>query len=139
MNASLEPLSAELRQFSSELRRLEKRLQNEPAPDAVALHEFRQTVDNVRLSAWSVSELMNAQYTKKNPDAVVAFLAAERLRRFDQMVKNLYADIERRVVNFQTNGMESLLDSVETLHTRLKACFSERKYKFKDASHDASH
>jgi len=56
MNATLEPLSAELRQFSSELRLLEKRLQTSPAPDAVALHEFRQAVDNVRLTAWSVSE-----------------------------------------------------------------------------------
>jgi|SRR5579864_1332504 len=135
MNATLEPLSAELRQFSSELGRLEKRLQTEPAPDAVALHEFRQAVDNVRLSAWSVSELINAQYTKKNPDTVVAFLAAERLRRFDQMVKSLCADIERRVVSFQTNGMESLLGSVETLHNRLKTCFGERKYKLKDAAH----
>src|SRR6478609_6112917 len=134
MNATLEPLTAELRHFSSELRRLEKRLQTSPAPDAVALHEFRQAVDNVRLSAWSVSELINAQYTKKNPDAVLAFLAAERLRRFDQMVRNLCADIERRVISFQTNGMESLLDSVETLHNRLKTCFSERKYKFKDAA-----
>jgi hypothetical protein len=135
MNATLEPLSAELRQFSSELRRLEKRLQTEPAPDAVALHEFRQAVDNVRLSAWSVSELINARYTKKNPDTVVAFLAAERLRRFDQMVKSLCADIERRVVSFQTNGMESLLNSVETLHNRLKTSFGDRKYKFKDAAY----
>ena len=134
MNATLEPLSAELRQFSSELRLLEKRLQTSPAPDAVALHEFRQAVDNVRLTAWSVSELINAQYTKKNPDAVLGFLAAERLRRFDQMVKNLCADIERRVIGFQTNGMESLLDSVEILHSRLKACFGERKYKSKDAA-----
>lgn len=134
MNATLEPLSAELRHFTSELRRLEKRLQTDPAPDVVVLHEFRQTVDNVRLTAWSVSELMNAQYTKKNPDAVLSFLAAERLRRFDQMVRNLCADIERRAISFQTNGMESLLDSVETLHSRLKVCFSERKYKFKDAA-----
>jgi len=135
MNGILEPLSAELQQFSSELKRLEKRLQTEPAPDAVVLHEFRQAVDDVRLSAWSVSELINAQYTKKNPDAVVSFLAAERLRRFDQMVKSLCADIEGRVVSFQTNGMESLLNSVETLHNRLKTCFGERKYKFKDAAH----
>lgn len=134
MNATLEPLTAELRHFSSELRRLEKRLQAEPAPDAVVLHEFRQAVDNVRLTTWSVSELINARYSNKNPDAVLSFLAAERLRRFDQMVKNLCADVERRVIGFQTNGMESLLDSVETLHSRLKACFSERKYKFKDAS-----
>jgi len=79
MNATLEPLTAELRQFSSELRRLEKRLQTDPAPDAVALHEFRQALDNARLTAWSVSELINARYTKKNPDAVMAFLEEKLL------------------------------------------------------------
>src|SRR5437660_10665897 len=136
MNATLEPLSAELRQFSSELRRLEKRLQTDPAPDAVVLHEFRQAVDNVRLTAWSVSELINARYTKKNPDAVLSFLAAERLRRFDQMVRNLCADIERRLVTLQTNGMHSLIDSVNMLQRSLTQRFSDRepqKYKIKDA------
>lgn len=122
-------LSSDLRQSSLELRQLEKRLQSEAAPDTVALHEFRQAVDNVRLTAWSVSELINAQHAKKNPDTVLAFLAAERLRRFDQMVKNLCADIDRRKITFQTNGMESLLDSIETLHVRLRQCFSERKYR----------
>src|SRR5258708_34711116 len=106
MNATLEPLSAELRQFSSELRRLEKRLQTDPAPDAVVLHEFRQAVDNARLTAWSVSELINAQYTKKNPDAVLAFLAAERLRRFESVVKNHFADVERRGDRLQTHRIE---------------------------------
>jgi hypothetical protein len=129
-----ENLSSELRQFSSELRRLEQRLQSEAAPDIVALHEFRHAVDNVRLTAWSVSELSNAQQAKKNPDAVLTFLAAERLRRFDQMVRNLCADIDRRVITFQTNGMESLLDSVQTLHVRLRERFSERKFKVKDAA-----
>src|SRR3954465_9967314 len=103
-----ENLSSELRQFSSELRRLEQRLQSEPAPDPVMLHEFRQAVDNVRLTAWRVSELINAQHAKKNPDTVLAFLAAERLRRFDQMVRNLCGDIDRRMITFHANGMESL-------------------------------
>src|SRR6478609_4535581 len=129
-----ENLTLEIKQLTSELKRVEQRLKSEAAPDIVALHEFRHAVDNVRLTAWSVSELSNAQQAKKNPDAVLTFLAAERLRRFDQMVRNLCADIDRRVITFQTNGMESLLDSVETLHNRLKTCFSERKYKFKDAA-----
>jgi len=124
-----EKLTLEIKQLTSELKRVELRLKSEAAPDAVALNEFRHAVDNVRLTAWSVSELINAEHTKKNPETVMAFLAAERLRRFDQMVKNLCADIERRAITLQTNGMESLLDSVETLHIRLRERFSERKYK----------
>jgi len=129
-----ESLTIEIKQLTSQLRRVEHRLKAEAAPDTVALNEFRHAVDNVRLTAWSVSELINAEYTKKNPETVLAFLAAERLRRFDQTVRNLCADIDRRVITFQTNGMESLLDSVQTLHVRLREWLSERKFKVKGAA-----
>ncbi|HEY5027281.1 MAG TPA: hypothetical protein VIK39_02650 [Candidatus Angelobacter sp.] len=132
-----ENLTLEIKQLTSELKRVEHRLKSEAAPDPVALNEFRHAVDNVRLTGWSVSELINAEYTKKNPETVLAFLAAERLRRFDQMVRNLCGDIERRMITFQTNGMHSLIDSVNTLQQRLTQRFSDResqKYKIKDAS-----
>jgi hypothetical protein len=61
-------------------------------------------VDNVRLTAWSVSELVNAERIKKNPDTVLAFLSAERLRRFDQLVKNLCGDIERGSITGYLNS-----------------------------------
>lgn len=132
-----EDLTLELKQLTSELKRVEHRLKAEAAPDAVVLNGFRHAVDNVRLTAWSVSELINAEHTKKNPETVMAFLAAERLRRFDQMVRNLCADIERRMVTLQTNGMHSLIDSVNMLQQRLTQRFVDReplKYKIKDAS-----
>jgi hypothetical protein len=130
-------LTVEINHLTSQLRHVEHRLKSEAAPDAVALNEFRHAVDNARLTAWSVSELINVEHTKKNPETVMAFLAAERLRRFDQMVRNLCADIERRMVTFQTNGMHSLIDSVNMLQQRLTRRFSDRepqKYKIKDAS-----
>jgi hypothetical protein len=132
-----ESLTIEIKQLTSELRRVEHRLKSETAPDTLALNELRHAVDNLRLTAWSVSELINAEHTKKNPDTVLAFLAAERLRRFDQMVRNLSADIERRIVTLQTNGMHALIDSVNTLQQRLTQKFSDRepqKYKIKDAA-----
>ncbi len=132
-----ENLTLEIKQLASELKRVEQRLKSEAAPDSMALNEFRHAVDNVRLTAWSVSELINVEHTKKNPETVMAFLAAERVRRFDQMVRNLCADIERRMVTFQTNGMHSLIDSVNMLQQRLTQRFSDRepqKYKIKDAS-----
>ena len=84
-----ENLTLDIKQLASELKRVEHRLKSEAAPDPVALNEFRHAVDNVRLTAWSVSELLNAERIKKNPETVAAFLSAERLRRFDQLVKNL--------------------------------------------------
>src|SRR5438270_537932 len=100
-----ESLTFEIKQLSAELKRMEQQLQMGPAPDAVALNEFRQAVDNVRLTAWSVSELINAERIKKDPDKVLAFLYAERLRRFEQLERNLCSDIERRVLTFNTNGI----------------------------------
>lgn len=132
-----ENLTLEIKQLTSALKRVEHRLKSEAAPDPVTLNEFRHAVDNARLTAWSVSELINAEHTKKNPETVLAFLAAERVRRFDQMVRNLCADIERRMVTLQTNGIHSLIDSVNTLQHRLTQKFSDRepqKYKIKDAS-----
>ena len=137
MTKILQSLTLEINQLGSELRRVEHRLKAEAAPDPVALNEFRQAVDNVRLTAWSVSELINAEHTRKNPDTVMAFLAAERLRRFDQMVRNLCADLERRIITLQTNGMHSLIDSVNMLQQRLTQRFSDRepqKFKVKDAA-----
>jgi hypothetical protein len=132
-----ENLTREINHLTSELKRVEHRLKSEIAPDTVALNEFRHVVDNVRLTAWSVSELINAEHTKKNPDTVRAFLAAERLRRFDQMVRNLCGDIERRMVTFHSNGMHSLIDSVNMLQQRLTQRVSDRepqKYKVKDSA-----
>jgi hypothetical protein len=126
MNTAPEDLSSEIRHFSAELKRLEQRLKSEPPPDPVALNEFRHGVDNVRLTAWSVSELINAERIKKNPDTVLAFLSAERLRRFEQLVKSLCGDIERGLITVRTDGMQALCESVNDLQQRLVSAINRR-------------
>ncbi len=54
-------LSSDTRRLTSELKRLVQRFQLEPAPDPATLQEFRHVVDNVRLAAWNVSELIHAR------------------------------------------------------------------------------
>jgi hypothetical protein len=135
MSTFTEDLSSELQQCSLELKRLEQRLKSERPPDPGVLNEFRHRVDNVRLTAWSVSELVNAERIKKNPDTVLAFLSAERLRRFDQLVKNLCGDIERGLITVQTNGLQSLRDSVNNLQQRIAQLAKHRMaFKVKDAA-----
>jgi len=136
MNATPEDLSSEIKHFSAELRRLEQRLKSESISDPVALNEFRHAMDNMRLTAWSVSELINAERIKKNPDTVLAFLSAERLRRFDQLVKSLCADLERGLITVRTDGMQGLCDSVNHLQQRLVHAIKQRSqpYKVKDAA-----
>ncbi len=112
-------LTLQIKHLSSELIRLEQRLKSEPAPDALALNDFRHAVDNVRLTAWSVSELLNAYQVNKDPNTVLAFLSAERLRRLSQLVKTLCGDIERGVITVETNGLQMLGDSVNNLQQHL--------------------
>jgi hypothetical protein len=126
MSTTPEDLSSEIRHFSAELKRLEQRLKSEPPPDPAALNEFRYRVDNLRLTAWSTSELINAARTKTSPDTVLAFLSAERLRRFEQLVKSLCGDIERGLITVRTDGMQALCESVNDLQQRLVQAINRR-------------
>ena len=122
-------LSYDTRRLTSELRRLVQRFQLEPAPDAATLQEFRHAVDNVRLAAWNVSELIHARHGEEATDTMVGFLAGERLRRFDQLAKNICGDIERRAISFKTSGMTSLFHSVSMLYDLLKQSLKEHQAK----------
>ena len=138
MSTLPEDLSSEIRHFSAELKRLEQRLKSEPPPDPQALNEFRHGVDNVRLTAWSVSEIINAERIKKNPDTVLAFLSAERLRRFEQLVKSLCGDIERGIITVRTDGMHALCESVNDLQQRLVSAINRRTQGLQDSGRSRS-
>ncbi len=120
-------LSADLKSLSAALKRTDQQLQSGPAPDAALLNEFRQAVDNVRLTAWSVSEAINSRRSANEPDTVLAFLSAERLRRLDQLVRNLCGDIDRGAITAQNYGLNSLSDSVNVLQQKLAQCLAEQR------------
>jgi hypothetical protein len=123
------PLSADLKSLSAALKRTDQQLQSGPAPEAGLLNEFRQAVDNVRLTAWSVSEAINSRRSANEPDTVLAFLSAERLRRLDQLVRNLCGDIDRGAITGQNYGLNSLSDSVNVLQQKLAQCLAEQRKK----------
>jgi hypothetical protein len=136
MTGTPESLSSEIKRLAAELRHLEQRLGSEPAPEITALSELRHAVDSIRLKAWTVSELISARYIKDDPGAVLTFLAADRLRRLDQLIRNLCADIERGAVTFQTSGMHSLIDSLNSLQRMAQSPGMHRhqNYKVKGAA-----
>jgi hypothetical protein len=68
---------------------------------------------------------ISAAHRDTGPDSVLSFLAAERLRRLDQMVRNMCADLDRRAVTSQTAGVQSLFDSVNGLIARLNSFFKK--------------
>jgi hypothetical protein len=111
--------SAKLRSVTLQLKSLDRGLKTNPSLSGAALQEFRQALDNVRMTAWTVSELLNARQSQKDPRGIISFLAAERLRRFSQMVKDLCSDLERDGQNWPTQGVQSLQDSLNLLRERL--------------------
>jgi hypothetical protein len=103
-------------------------------PEGPALREFRQALDNVRMTAWTVNELMDARDLKKDPHTVLSFLTAERLRRFGQMVEDLCADIEQDEVTAETRGIRPLFNAIRKLQERLNSLVNRRTPRSKPPS-----
>lgn len=102
-----------------ELRALDSDLKTEQIPHAPQLREFRHALDNVRTTAWTVNELMDARAAGKDPRIVLSFLTAERLRRFSQMVKDLCNDIDQEGTAWHAQGVQDLSDSLGMLQEKL--------------------
>jgi hypothetical protein len=116
---SAESFAATLLSVTTELQTLDQRLKARPFPDGAVLREFRQALDNVRLTAWTVSELVNALEIRRDPQAVMSFLTAERLRRFSQMVNDLCSDLDHDGVRWPSHGIQRLQESLNLLRGRL--------------------
>jgi len=125
MKDGQEDVSSRLRNLASELRAIDRELKAEEiTAEKAALQDFRQILDNVRLTAWTVHELMNARETGEDPEPLLSFLAAERMRRLSYMIRDLCADMDNQVFTSQSSGIQALSDSVLGLQfgvTKLKA------------------
>ncbi len=127
-------LSERLRLLSAELRSAELELKSGLAPEALLLQEFRHVLDNARMTAWTVSELLNARERQQDPAKVISFVLAERLRRANQMLKDLCADIEQEGVTWQTHGIQSLFDTVKQLQIKLIKLIDQHRARFEKMS-----
>jgi hypothetical protein len=126
--------SSRLKEISRELREIDLALKAGATPDLLLLQEFRHVLDNARLTAWTVSELLSAVESQKDPANVLSFVAAERLRRSNQMLKDLYSDIDHQGVTWQTNGIQPLFETVNSLHVQLRKLVEEHRGRFERVS-----
>ena len=127
-------LSERLRRLSAELRTVDHALKSGAAPELPLLQEFRQVMDNARMTAWTVSELLNAVESQRDPAKVLSFVAAERLRRSNQMLKDLCTDIDEHGVTWQTSGIQGLFETVNLLQLQLSKLISEHRARFEKMS-----
>ena len=123
-------ISNRLKAISSELKEIDLALKAGPTPELALLQEFRHVLDNARLTAWTVSEFLSAVESQKDPAKVLSFVAAERLRRSNQMLKDLCTDIDRQGVTWQTNGIQSLFETVNYLQVQLRKLVEEHRGRF---------
>jgi|SRR5215472_10539571 len=128
-------LSERLRRLCADLRSAEVELKSGLAPEAQLLQEFRHVLDNARMTTWTVSELSNARKRQQDPANVISFVLAERLRRANQMLKDLSADIEQEDVTWQTCGIQNnLFDTVKLLQLQLLKLIDEHRARFESVS-----
>jgi hypothetical protein len=113
--------TSKLRDLAVQLASLDRELKSNPFLDESTLREFRWALDNVRMTAWTVSELLNAERSRKNSQAAISFLTGERLRRFSQMVRNLSDDFEQSGTSWPAEAMRDLANSFILLCERLDA------------------
>jgi len=115
MTSTAGNLAHEIRRLAAELNELEKRLRTEPEPDLESLNELRHAVDNTRLTAWSVSELMTGKAGRNRHAA----LALERLRRLDHIILSISRDIEAGAIPADSLELQSLRKSASNLENLL--------------------
>lgn len=120
-------LSARLRAVTAELRAIDVELKSDKVPDVVTLQDFRSTLDDVRLTAWTVNELMTMRESGKSTGPMLSFLAAERLRRLARMMSDVSADIQHGVLSSESSGVQPLSDSSAVLHARLTTLLANHR------------
>lgn len=123
-------IASRLRNLTTELRALEHDLKSDPISDAVALQDFRHAIDEIRMAAWTASELHNAQPGRK--ELLASFLAAERIRRFAQMIRDMSIDLEHQDLTWESGGIQTLFDSVSALQARLDRLIREHRAAFRN-------
>jgi len=123
-------LASRLRTLTTELRALERDLKSDAVSDGAALTDFRHAIDEARLTAWTASEMHNARPERQA--TLASFLAAERIRRFAQMIRDFSLDLEHQDLTWESGGVQTLFDSVAILQARLERLIRQHRATFRN-------
>jgi hypothetical protein len=119
-----------LRTLTTELRALERDFKAGYVCDPAAMHDFRHALDEMRMAAWTASELHNARPERQA--TMASFLAAERIRRFAQMIRDFSLDLEHQDLTWESGGIQSLFDSVAALQSRLERLIRQHRATYRN-------
>ncbi len=127
--------SDRLDRLVSELRSLDHDLKSNPSLSGASLRGFRQALDDVRMTVWTVSELFSARESQKDPQATISFLNSERLRRLSRMVNELCGDLEHGNLKWPAPLVRSARESLNRLCERLDQVAQDAAGPVFDVSH----
>jgi type II secretory pathway component HofQ len=117
-NVPKSSLTERLEKITVELQELERSVISGDL-DSRVLSEFRNAVDHIRNTAWTVQQWVEAREKSGDPYAVLPALAAQRVRRATQLADELCLDLQSVEVTAETEGLGDLYRSVDDLHRRL--------------------
>jgi len=123
-------IASRLRSLTTDLRTLERELKSGKVSDLSALHEFRHAIDEIRMTAWTASELEAAQPERQA--TLASFLASERIRRFAQMIRDFSIDLEHQDLTWESGGVQTLFDSVTALQSLLERMVRQHRATFRN-------
>lgn len=86
--------------------------------DPRVLQEFRDSVDQVRATAWAVQQWIGLQ-EKGDPYSLLPILSEQRVRRATQLARDLTIDLEGVDVGLETRGLKELYQAVSRLQEKL--------------------
>ena len=108
-----------LRDLINELQLAEQNLKTNLEVEGPVLRELRHALDNLRLTAWTASELQNARQTRRDTAAMTSFLTAERLRRIRRMIDDFCTDLEHDSTPWPATSLNDLQESISILRERI--------------------
>lgn len=117
-------LGTRLEKISQELRELSESIKSGEVEPRV-LQQFRDAVDHVRLTAWTVQQWLELQAKHGDAYSVLSLLTAERIRRATQLSNDLSLDLEAAEISFETEGLGKLFEAIRGLYERLARLFKK--------------
>ncbi len=118
MDAGESPLSARLQASTAALHELEQAVKSGDL-DPRVLNEFHNAMDHIRNTAQAVQEWFVAQELRRDPYAVLPALAAQRVHRATQLLKDLTLDLQNADVSVDTPGLGDLHEAVDAMNRHL--------------------
>lgn len=121
-------IATRLESVAQEIRELEKAIKFiDTAVDPRVLSDFRQAIDHIRLTAWTVQSWLDQRDRGRDPSPLLPLLTAERIRRAVQLNSDLARDLDSIQLTVSTEGIEELYRAVQRVHRPLAGVFEKHE------------